>query len=174
MNLSNVSNIRFNNEDVKLIKIDGSIVYNHGPGKNLFDTDAFVIDWQSKEPSYVSKVIVDEEEVLMVFDGEKLWKKEKGFAIPVEQGKTYVLSCDCRAVDGTFTNGLFCLRSGSTTLYCKCRSNTWVRSSVVITAEEDNIYICSGYSYSKYYYAKNIQLELGDVATEYEPYRKVY
>ena len=174
MDLSNVSNIRFNNEDVKLIKIDGSIVYNHGPGKNLFDTEAFIIAWKSVWDSYVNKVIVDGEEILTIRDGDAIWKKEKGFKIPVKQGEKYVFSCDCRSIDGTYTQGLFCLRTGGTPKYLKCQHDTWQRKSIVITAEEDAIYVCSGYNNNKDFYVKNIQLELGDVATEYEPYRKVY
>lgn len=157
MELSKANNIRFNKEDVKLIKIDGYIIYT---GKNLFDVEAFVADWNSKANDYAKKVMVDGEVILEVCDGPALWKKEKGFPIRVEQGKKYVFSFDCRSIDGSTTNGIFCLRSGDSQYYPACKTTTWSHNSVPITAEEDYIYVCSGYNNNLQYYVKNIRLEL--------------
>lgn len=142
-------------------------------GKNLFDKEAFYNDWKSKEESYVYKEIVDNEEVLKINNFFHLYADEKGFRINVKKGVPLAVSFQCKKAGNETTNAVFTIRYGDKAYasFSMCHSDEWKTVSTTFVPTRDYITFCSGYNNAGYFHVKNIQLEEGSVATEYEPFK---
>lgn len=139
--------------------------------KNLFDDTAFYNDWKSKQPTYIYKERMDGEQVFRIYDGDLIYSKTDGFKIQVQVGKIYTFSLyTLRALDDTVNNtSCLIIRNGSENKSISATSN-WTRYTFTFMANENYVYVCSGRSRYMYCYIKNIQLEEGTKATDYEPF----
>lgn len=142
-------------------------------GKNLFDKEAFYNDWKSKKDTYVYKEIVDNEEVLKVYNLHHLFKDDMGFRINVKKGVPLTLKMECKMAGTKTTNSVFTIRYDDKKYldFPVCKSDEWVASTITFVPTRDYITFCSGYGVDDYHYIKNIQLEEGSVATACEPYK---
>ena len=127
--------------------------------RNIFNSEEFYNDWKSKESNYIYKEKVDGEDVFKIMDGSSLWDKDRGYKVRVEKGKSYKLSMKVKTIAGT-TNNVILVRNGTKNVggFHVWEEDYFYERYGIFVAEEDYIYICSGYNRHIYFYIKDIQL----------------
>ena len=127
--------------------------------RNLFNSEEFYNDWKSKASNYIYKENLNGEDVFKIMDGSLLWGKDKGYKVRVEKGKSYKLSMKVKTITGT-TNNVIVVRNGTKSVvgFHVWEEGYFYERYGTFVAEEDYIYICSGYNGHIYFYIKDIQL----------------